>query len=39
VSSANRMVSNLDALGRSFTYNENSSGPNTDPCGTPYSTS
>jgi len=25
----------VDALGRSFKYNENKRGPNTEPCGTP----
>ena len=35
VSSANRRVSKSEALGRSFTYNENNVGPRMDPCGTP----
>ena len=38
VSSANNVVSNLETLGKSFTYNKNSIGRRTEPCGTPYFT-
>ena len=37
VSSANSVVANYDALGKSFTYIENSEGPKTKLCGTAYS--
>ena len=32
--SANKVVSNLETLGKSFTYYKNSIGPRTEPCGT-----
>ena len=37
VSSANKIGLKIeDILGRSFIYNTNKIGPNTDPCGTPH---
>jgi len=38
VSSANKVVSNFEALGKSLIYNKNSNGPNHDPCGMPHFT-
>ena len=38
VSSANRVVSNCVASGRSLIYIKNNIGPGEEPCGTPYDT-
>ena len=38
VSSEDNVVSNVETLGKSFTYNKNSIGPKTEPFGTPYLT-